>query len=116
MLQISGDTAAGAIVALRADDERYPYYVMKVVKAPYICKKDESDSWGSKYPAGTNVIKGHYFDSTDGNFLDLHLLKRLFAVIPTHSVVYICSEVDVNEDGKLNLNDSLHRRILKALE
>lgn len=108
--------APGQIVALRALDDRYPYYVMRVSTKPYVSAVRERDAWGSEFSAGAYIIKGHYFDSIPEDAFTLRLLPRLPVIAPAHAIAYICSEVEVSEIGTLHINDSLHRRILKAME
>ena len=104
----------GSIIAVKADDDRFPYYLLKAASCVYETKDEVKDSWQATYSRGSQVIRGHYFDPINNNNLQLKLLNRLPAIVPAKSLIYILSEV-VEENRKLNIPESLHRRILCAL-
>ena len=105
--------SSGTILAIKADDNDYPYYLVRASKHPTVLRKTATYKWGVSYHQGTKVIHGYYFDH---NPLKLKLLKRITAIVPALSVIYICSDVDIDDNGVVNLNESLHGRILRCLD
>ncbi|MES9880719.1 MAG: hypothetical protein ABW185_07545, partial [Sedimenticola sp.] len=101
--------AVGSIIAVKADDNDYPYYLLKADTAAQTLRKPVTDKWNATYPAGIEVIRGHYFTTIDANPLNLRLLKRIPAIVPSHSLLYICSEIDIDQNDTITLSDSLHR-------
>lgn len=108
--------SSGTILAVKADDNDYPYYLVRASKHSTVLRKTATDKWGVSYHQGTKVIHSYYFDTIDHNPLKLKLLKRIPAIVPALSVIYICSEVDIDDNGVVNLNESLHGRILRCLD
>ncbi|CAG2227095.1 unnamed protein product [Mytilus edulis] len=106
----------GTIFAVKADDTDCPYYILRASKDPLILRKTATDKWGASYHHGNKVIHGYYFNTVDNNPFKLKLLKRIPAIVPALSVIYICSEVDIDDNGLINLNESLHGRILRCLD
>lgn len=106
----------GTIFAVKADDTDCPYYILRASKDPIILRKTATDKWGASYHQGNKVIHGYYFNTIDNNPFKLKLLKRIPAIVPALSVIYICSEVDIDDNGLINLNESLHGRILRCLD
>ncbi|CAC5393263.1 unnamed protein product [Mytilus coruscus] len=93
----------GTIFAVKADDTDCPYYILRASKDPIILRKTATDKWGASYYQGNKVIHGYYFNTIDNNSFKLKLLKRIPAIVPALSVIYICSEVDIDDNGLINL-------------
>ena len=104
----------GNIIAVKTEDELYPYYVLRASSSVIRLRKPHQDKWGGFFEAGDEVIHGNYFQAKDKTLLNQILIKRNKATVPAHSIVYICSELDLC-NGTIHLNDSLHRRILKSI-
>ena len=62
---------------------------------------------------GTEVFRGLYYDCDQTNSLKYKLVTRKTAMVPAVSVVYICSEMNANND--IELPESLHLDILESL-
>ena len=62
---------------------------------------------------GTDVFSGLYYDCDQTNSLQYKLMTRKTAMVPAVSVVYICSEMNANND--IVLLESLHLDILESL-
>jgi hypothetical protein len=62
---------------------------------------------------GTEVFRGLYYDCNQTNPLKYKLVTRKTAMVPAVSVVYICSEMNANND--IVLPESLHLDILESL-
>ena len=115
-MEIKDLVNSGNIIALRAEDEKYPYYLLKATSSSQVITSCKKDKWGQEFSAGSEVVTGFYYDQIDKtNPFRLRLLKRIPAVVPSRSVVYICSELNTNEDI-LDISEYLHRRILKSIE
>ena len=61
----------------------------------------------------TEVFSGLYYDRDQTNPLKYQLVTRKTPIIPSVSVVYICSEMNANND--IVLPESLHLDILESL-
>lgn len=106
----------GQIIAVKAEDKTYPYYLMKTSSHSYTLRKPTIDKWNTSYPSGIEVIRGYYFDAIADNPLHVRLIKRIPAIVPSHSLLYICSEIDIEENDTMLVGDSLHRRILRCID
>ena len=62
---------------------------------------------------GTEVFSELYYDCDQTNSLKYKLVTRKTAMVPAVSVVYICSEMNANND--IELPESLHLDILESL-
>ena len=114
--QLHDFVAVGTIFAVKADDANQPYYLLKANKQTTVLRKESTDKWGITYLPGTKVIHGYYFGMLGDNPLEQKLIKRIPAIVPALSVVYICSELELGEDGTIHMDDGLHRSILRCLD
>jgi len=62
---------------------------------------------------GTEVFSELYYDRDQTNPFKYKLVTRKTAIVPAVSVVYICSEMNANND--IVLPESLHLDILESL-
>ena len=62
---------------------------------------------------GTKAFSGLYYDRDQTNPLEYKLVTRKTAIVPAVSIVYICSEMNANND--IVLPESLHLDILESL-
>ena len=76
---------------------------------------DETDAWGACYAVGTHVIRGLYFDKIDNIGLKYKLIRRKIAIVPTQSILYICSEVVVS-NGTFQMSEPTHLDILSVMD
>lgn len=106
-LSLKSEVSSGTILAVKADDNDYPYYLVRASKHPTVLRKTATDKSG--YQGYTRLL----LDTIDYNPLKLKLLKRVPAIVPALSIIYICSEIDIDDNGVVNLNESLHGRILR---
>jgi hypothetical protein len=104
----------GMIFAALCDDEDYDYYLVRADTSAFVLGKRTTDEWGTTWPQGTPVIRGHYYIKSGNNPLLNTLLCKNYALIPAVSVLYII-EGGKNKN-KLKLNENDHLSILKVLE
>lgn len=55
-----------------------------------VLRKESIDKGGITYLPGTKGIHGYYFGMANDNPLEQKLIKRLPAIFPALSVVYVC--------------------------
>ena len=102
---------SGTLIAVRALDHEYEYVILQAKTSAYTLREPSTDKWGVIYNSGAEV----YFDRIEKSPLRMRLLKRLPCLVPSNSVLYILSEVDIELDGTIQISDSLHRRILSNI-
>ena len=106
--------SVNSVVAVKAEDENFDYYLLKVTSCPEILKSTEEDSWGVTYPSGFHVFRGYYYDKLNRNPLTYKLVTRKIAIVPALSLVYICA--DVVPTNKITLSEDTHLDILAILD
>ena len=62
---------------------------------------------------GTKAFSGLYYDRDETNPLEYKLVTRKTAIVPAVSIIYICSEMNANND--IVLPESIHLDILESL-
>ena len=108
--------SGGVIFVVKADDEDQPYYLVKATKQAVTLRKETTDKWGITFLPGTKVLNGYYFGIVNDNPLEQRLIRRIPAMVPAASVIYICSELELDADGIIKIDDTLHGRILRCLD
>ncbi|VDI72529.1 Hypothetical predicted protein [Mytilus galloprovincialis] len=111
--EISELVSSGQVIAVYTDDPESEYYLLKVKDCPHVLGVDTTDSWGSILPTGTSVITGLYYDNKTSSPLSYKLVSRKKAIVPTESIIYICSEIDASRN--IQLHEDIHLSILQCL-
>ena len=95
------------------DDPENDYFLVKAKTSSAVLDKDETDKWGARYTSGTSVIRGSYFQQQD-NPLCFRLVKRKPALVPSQSVLYMCTSFEITDDI-VSLSEDTHQAILKCV-
>ena len=105
----------GTIFAVVADDPNYEYYLIRADTGQYVLDRDETDSWGAKWNAGTSVIKGKYFQNNPAAPLKYKLVKEHVALVPALSVIFI---LETQSASRLfwNMPEDDHLKILQLID
>ena len=111
--ELSELVSSGQVIAVYTDDPDSDYYLLKVKDCPHVLGVDTTDSWGSILPTGTSVISGLYYDNKTSSPLYYKLVSKKKAIVPTESIIYICSEIDASRN--IQLHEDIHLSILQCL-
>ena len=94
-LHVADLVGKDSIIAIAADeDDSYDYYLLKVTsEGPVVLREDVTDDYGCAFPAGSSVLKGHFF--LRDNLIDMtyKLDQKKVAVVFPGTVRYVCSEL-----------------------
>lgn len=94
-LHVADLVGKDSIIAIAADeDDSYDYYLLKVTsEGPVVLREDVTDDYGCAFPAGSSVLKGHFF--VRDNLIDMtyKLDQKKVTVVFPGTVRYVCSEL-----------------------
>lgn len=94
-LHVADLVGKDSIIAIAADeDDSYDYYLLKVTsEGPVVLREDVTDDYGCAFPAGSSVLKVHFF--LRDNLIDMtyKLDQKKVAVVFPGTVRYVCSEL-----------------------
>lgn len=100
------------IIAVYTADEKCDYYVMKVVNPKQTLKSTFNDDWENKFAAGTDVVRGLYFDKTAS--LTYKLVPKKIACIYSAAVCYNLTDATLS-NNILRLSEQIHLDILSSI-
>ncbi len=86
----------GTVVAVNTDLNSISDYELLLVTSEglMVLPESSSDDYNHQYPAGTVVLRGHYFDkiAESRRNYKYKLLDVKIALIPKRAVIYVCVE------------------------
>lgn len=103
----------GVVVAVYTDDNDSEYYLLQVVASPFILSSFSTDQWGNSFDAGTDVLRGYYYDKVDDQ--RYKLLSGRIAIVPTLSIRYIVSAVGCYKKS-ITILDETHINIMESID
>ena len=105
------------IFAVLCEDKQYDFYLVKANSESLTLNHDKTDV---RFNSNSNVIEGNYFQSIDGDPLKVSLIRRILALMPAVSVVFICDDDGIencSSDGLLvKLFDSIRQSIIDCIK
>ena len=111
MTSISNLIHVGHIIAVRAEDD--DFYLFEAKSEPFTLPTDKTDDYQTTYSAGTSVIEGLYYERQQNSTFNYRLLPKHKAIVPTLSVVRICSEV---HGKRFKLPEAAHQSIVDSCD
>ena len=112
-----GDLASvGTIVAVAAHlDPNYDYYLIQVTtNEPILLQEEHVDDYGCPMPAGSRVLKGHFFGRQNLMDMTYHLDDTKVAIINVKSVICIC--FDLKEVSRKRAKKKIYKLSLEQHE
>ena len=87
--------SVGTIVAVAAHlDPNYDYYLLQVTtNEPIFLQEDQVDDYGCPMPAGSRVLKGHFFSHENLIDMTYRLDEKKVAIINVKSVRCLCFDL-----------------------
>ena len=87
-------------MAIASGDPGEEYYLLKITgNGPENLEKRLKDGWGMCFPAGAEVLRGHFFvrqEEEACNFHSYYLEKGKVAAVYAATARYICQELQYN--------------------
>ena len=108
--------SVGTIVAVAAHlDPNYDYYLLQVTtNEPVLLQEEQVDDYGCPMPAGSRVLKGHFFSRENLIDMTYRLDEKKVAIIDVKSVRCIC--FDVKEVSKKRAKKKIYKLSLDQHE
>ena len=101
----------GHVLVVRAVDD--DFYLFEARTEPFTLTEDNTDEYRTHYTAGTSVIEGLYYARLKNSLLKYKLLPKHTAMVPSFSVVRICSELS---GKRIKVPEAVHQTIIDTLD
>ena len=89
------------------------FYLFDARTEPFTLTEDKTDEYRTHYTAGTSVIEGLYFERLKNSLLKYKLLPKHTALVPSFSVVLICSGLS---GKRTKVPEAVHQTIIDTLD
>ena len=105
------------IVAIASGDLGKDYYLMKVTgHGPEELEIPIMDDWGTSYPAGAEVICGHFLLNVRGSSCQYKMDHDRKAVVYAATALFLCTDLRSLPGERIVLSEQEHTDILNSLE
>ena len=106
-----------SVVAIASGDPGEDYYLMRVTThGPEELEVPTKDDWGILYPAGAEVICGHFLLPIRGSSRQYKIDLNWKAIVYVATARFLCTELRSLPGERLVLSEQEHLDILNSLE
>ena len=107
-------------MAIASGDVDEDYYLLKVSgNGPEVLSKSTRDDWGTRYKAGVEVLRGHFYVKEAVGQHVYQLVTEEVAIVYAATARFICSDLERIQTAEwkelFSLPEHQHLDILEAL-
>ena len=107
----------GSFVAIASGDPGEDYYLLKVSEGPKDLQTPTKDDWGATYPAGAEVLTGHFLIQVAGTrsrHYNVDYSRK--ALVYASTATFLCTDVRSLPCDTLQVTEEEHLNILHSVD
>ena len=106
-----------SVVAIASGDPGEDYYLIKVTgQGPEELQTPTKDDWGILYPAGAEILCGHFLLPKRGSSRNYKMDSARKAIVYAATAAFVCTDLQCLRDETIVLSEQEHLDILQSLE
>ena len=106
----------GSYVAIASGDPGEDYYLLKVSERPKVLQQLAKDDWGATYPAGAEVLSGHFLLPVPGSSRDYKIDYTRRALVYASTARFLCTDLRPLSLHTFQVTEEEHLDILQSMD
>lgn len=103
-------------VAIASGDPGEDYYLLKVSERPKELERLTKDDWGATYPAGAEVLSGHWLLPVIRSRRSYKVDYTRIALVYVSTALYLCTDLRPLSEDTFEVTEEEHVNILQSLD